>query len=208
MIRIGAPAAACLAALLMAGCSSAYPKPPGPTADDVEEYVQTMLDATWRGSGLDDSYERPQEAHGEVVDYDDWDVVMRGCMSTEGYSDRTFSWGTGQGYFLSDESGASVDDPDQQFVFYRCAIRNPLDPVSSGDVLSDAQVKYRFDFFARWTIPCLAAQGITVDEIPDPEIYLGNPEYTHWSPLWSIPFATQEEYDQIVTTCGPPEPLL
>jgi len=206
-MRVVVTVAACLGAMLISGCSAAYPTPPGPTPQQVEDYAVTMLDATWRTADLDDSYERPQEPHGEFVDREDWDVVMSGCMSTAGYPSTSFAWGTGEGYFLADDTGANIDDPYQQFVFYGCVLRNPLDPVSSGDVMSDAQVKYRFDFFARWTIPCLEAQGITIEDVPNEDVYLSSPEYVHWSPLWSIPFATQQQYEQLVMTCGPTEPL-
>ena len=205
VVRLGLSLVACLGALVISGCSSAQSLPPGPTPQQIEDYTQNMLDATWRSTALN-SQTRPEEPHGELVDREDWDPVMRGCMSTAGYNSVGFAWGTDMGYFLSDDEGAIIDDPAQQLEFYRCVNRNPMDPVSSGDVMSDAQLDYRFDFFARWTIPCLEAQGFTILDIPERDIYLSSSEYSHWSPLWSIPVSSQEEYEQLVMTCGPPEP--
>jgi len=205
MRRIGAAGAGVVAALvgavLLSGCVPAEPKPGPPTAKEVDAYVTRMLDATWASSGLDGVVERPSVKAAPVESPEKFSDDLTRCYEKAGYELRGYSWGTDQGYQLSENNDVYVDDPDKQLAFYTCLARHPADPVASGELLGDDQLTYQYAHFTGWVIPCLRASGYTLDYVPTRKEYLDG---MYWGPYSSVEGVdSPNKYTTLTTRCGP-----
>jgi len=204
-IGVAGPAlvAAAVAVLLLSGCVAASPKPSPPSEKEVDAYVSHMLDETWKSSGLDGVMERPAVKAGPVESPEEFSENLTDCYADAGYELMGYSWGSDQGYRLSESNDVYVDDPDKQLAFYVCLARHPADPVQSGELVGDAQLSYQYDHFVNWVIPCLRASGYSLDYVPSRAEFLETGGY-YWGPYSSVAnIDSPEKYDALTALCGP-----
>ncbi len=58
-----------------------------------------------------------------------------------------------------------------RLVYYTCQVMYPVDP-DEYRVLSTAQLHYLYDYYQRWTIPCIRAHGYEVHGLPSRAAFL------------------------------------
>ena len=179
--------------------------PAGPSQADIDNYVQRMLDETWINTGLSGELEQPPAVDVPPLSDDLWGDAFYACMAGLGYDLVSYSWSDGGGYQLSDANGQRVDDPDQQLAFYDCVSRNPRDPSSSGELVTLAGLEYAYDYYLRWTIPCIRAQGYTFDLMFERNEFVGDgTQNPGWSPYYSVPdLADPADFERLRAVCGP-----
>lgn len=196
------------ASAALTACTTDSQKPPGPSAVEIRDYEKRMLDATWNSTGLADrGLTQPAWIDVEFVPAEEWNTALRSCMEKAGQDDIQFSWGTDSGYTLLTSNGEVNTNRKALKSWYNCVARFPVDPVISGDLASRAQLEYIYDFYARWTIPCLSLQGYSV-QLPSRESFVSDTANRWWSPMWSTQVTTEEQYAKLLTVCGPESPDL
>ncbi|MET1045012.1 MAG: hypothetical protein ABWX59_12950, partial [Microbacteriaceae bacterium] len=179
---------AALAGLALLSACTADPPPRGPSEEEITTHTQTLLDDTWAALGLPDDL-RPDGTLAEDVEPladGDWSNAIFACIEDIGLGDVGIGWGGGHGYTISGADGETHLTTDQKVQFYECVAANPRDPVASGELLSTAQLAYVYDYYATWTMPCLAAHGITVVGVPSREDFTSDLGLYQWSPYLAI----------------------
>jgi len=183
--------------------------PGGPTDREVDAYVQNMLDATWDNSGLAESMERPAAVDVPLLTEDVWGDAFYSCMTGLGFELVSYGWSASAGYELYNSDGSRVEDPKQQLAFYECVAKNPRDPRESGELISPEALEYTYDYFSRWTIPCIEANGYIVNPIMLRDEYVAEGSGGFgWSPYMSVAELTEPlDYERLSAVCGPASPL-
>ena len=99
------------AVVVQGAFSPAISAPPeGPRQQDVDDYLQLMLDETWNNTGLSEEIEQPPAVDAPVLPVDVWGDAFYTCMAGLGYDLVSYSWSDGGGYQLSDATGEVIDD--------------------------------------------------------------------------------------------------
>ncbi len=151
--------------LLLAGCATATPVPPGATDAEADRVVAQALVHYWSSLG-------PGQANGRVVakriaftTSENWASQQVSCLIAAGLDAREVSGG-----FAIDSNGAlsNADGLDAQLT---CLAQYPVDPRTQG-FLSDAQVLYMYDYFTERLSPCLAGFGYHVPAPPRRSVYV------------------------------------
>lgn len=174
-----------IALLLLSGCTTTRPLPPAVDDAGVEEYLARQLDAEWALVGLSEA-QRPHPARVRFVSTTEFTDVMSKCVlgSTGGYR-RVLSQQT-------------ADD----LAYYYCQAQYPIDP-NEYLVLSVAQINYLYDYYIRWTIPCLESNGYLVRNVPSRMGFIRFSGY--WNPVYhegSTVDISSDEYTRLDRACG------
>lgn len=208
VIRAGALGVVVAAsAAVLSACSMTSDKPVGPTEREVAAYTDRMLDATWVGTGLEGIVDRPRVTAEQPVDRAEWATAFHSCMSAGNFGEAGTHYAPDSGYFLSEEDGRPIKNNREQLVFYTCVARNPVDPVASGELLTAAQLGYTWDYYQRWTIPCLSSKGLRVTGVPSRFSFQELGAANAWTPFDSLRTpAGPEQFDTLIEECGPLRP--
>lgn len=210
-----------IAAVPLCGCVAEPAPPVAPSSAEVSAYNQNLLDLTYASERLD-GVTSPLETSSETLPPQEWVTVLSQCTTDAGISGALFSWGS-DGYFLQLETPPT---DKQRAAFYECVALHPRDPVAAGELLSAAQLRYLWQYYSRWLIPCLSAhdEKVTV-EVPTEQQFLAHqPGDLLWSPysslertqprgyLFSLERASGQYIDpqttRLMSTCGLPFGLL
>ena len=141
--------------LLLAGCAS----PPTDTPANVELHVLQALDDAWTPDARTNT--RPATVPVRFVLPNGWGYVMQQCMVDVGYSDYTFSRADG----FSNNQRAASRTGEEGLAWYDCGKRFPEYDVAFTR-LDDGQVDALFAYYRDWLLPCLAAHGVAVENVP------------------------------------------
>ena len=163
-------------ALLLAGCSTTVPA--GPDTTELDAYTERTLEAAW--ATVPRGGPRPDVPRVRYISNAEYVPVMAQCMN---------------------EQGATGDSRAREIAWYVCQAKYPVSP-DEYRVLSDAQVDYLYDYYQRWTIPCLASHGRVVTLIARDEFV---DRGGLWNPLYSTDEAaevTDDEYATLNDQCG------
>jgi hypothetical protein len=179
-------ALAVMAALVLSGCT--VQAPPRPTDTDATELAQYRLDALWAVTGLPDS-ERPVPKSLPVAV--DTEGFVR-CMEIRDYPG--FSTDANGYSFVPLTSGMSEDEKLDWYFCYAATIGTATDDLVPTSI---AQLGYTYDYYKRQLIPCLAAHGYVVPDIPSRRAYIarmaGTDRFTlGGAPLWSPSMYVQQ----------------
>ncbi|WP_256838023.1 hypothetical protein [Ornithinimicrobium faecis] len=166
-----------------------------PGADEVNSAFPTVsledhLEGYWDELGMDG--ERPDVPLVREVDDDEWRVVRADCMTQEGFPPRVNSESAGLNWEVPAEQVDAFD-----LATYTCEAKYPrrmdyLQPYSP------EQLATIYDWFEQETIPCLAAAGYQVGEVPTLEVFRQgySPQSGFWPPdagvSGGVPIAVQE----------------
>lgn len=187
--------------VLLAGCSAHEP-PPSLSDAEREVYFEKRLDVAWINTGLDGKFERPVIA-GKVVDRFDessWES-FNSCVSELGLS----SWGSiekdGGPQFIDGTGGALI--PDVRLAVYRCFAEFPQAENQTRVMLTEAQKEYLYEYYSRWTVPCLRSNDYNLVFLPTRQEFLGIG--FNWNPYYSLEEGfDSEQYAALVELCGNP----
>jgi hypothetical protein len=138
---IRSPLVVAASVLLLAGCST--PLPAGPTDAELDAFTERSLTETWQD--YDWTGDRPEVARVRYISNAEYTPVMAACMAIQGFDSSAIGRG------LISESRA----------WFTCQAMYPVDP-HEYRVLSDAQLRYLYEYRSRWTVPCLGLHGYTV----------------------------------------------
>jgi len=201
-----ARAAAIVAAALALSACVAVP-PPGPTAEQVADYNDDILRATWITTGLSEVFPRPEVTQGDTLDIDDWLITMSECMTANGYAEYAMGYNPRTGFVLYGPSGGGLATAAMQLSFYRCAAAHPVEVVSNHQLLSPAQIDYVYDYYQQWVVPCLIAEGVMVRDPPTRQGF--HEVYGQWSPYGGVHNSIGgSEVDDLQRICGADRPAL
>ena len=207
---LAAVTAAAVAAVVLGGCGTEVQKPAGPTDAEVAAYHEAVREGTWQAARLAKSGRTPPVVVEAIeVPVELWDEAIRECMADAGF-DAIEYYSTGSpedGYTLLDRSGQAFKSRKARLAWYGCIATIQYDPVEFGELVSEAQLEYIYDYFARWTLPCLTLHGQTVT-MPPRESFVEDSAYRWWSPMWNVQTDTEEEYNVLLDACGPESPSL
>lgn len=205
------PASASLAAvallLALAGCAAA-PLPAPPTAEDAARHYELMLDRTWQTTGLSGLMDRPAVEAADPLPPDQWVKVLFNCMAESGYTLTGITSGAGSGFELANEGTEAPlrSDSALQLAFYTCLAAHPAEAPFDRQLLSGEQLDYIYDFYARWTVPCLLLNGYQMGTAISREEFIAREG--DWTPFEAlIPFDVSD-FDTSVELCGPLRPPL
>jgi hypothetical protein len=172
-----------LAVLALSGCATELPA--AADAGDVTAFLRRQLDVEWKDTGLDDA-QRPDVSRVRFISNSEFTAVMSECTieTTPGYRQ-----------VLSNAKTIA------RLVYYVCEARYPVDP-GEYVVLSTAQIDYIYDYYRRWTIPCIRAHGYDPGGIPDRKQFrlfngLWNPVYHDGANI----DLSQESYKRLAAQC-------
>lgn len=155
-------------------------------ADEVNSAFPTVsledhLEGFWDELGLDG--ERPDVPLVREVDDDEWRVVRADCMTQEGFPPRVNSESAGLNWEVPAEQVDAFD-----LATYTCEAKYPrrmdyLQPYSPEHLATI------YAWFEQETIPCLAAAGYQVGEVPTLEVFRQgySPQNGFWTPDTSVP---------------------
>lgn len=192
------------------GCASeALPTPEPMTPAESVVWTQAFIDGTWASTGLPDD-ERPQRGAGTAhTDPGEWNGALDDCLTEnlpDGENGYGASWGP-QGFALTTSSGSDETDPTKARVAYYCVLSNPPAPTAMPGVVSHSQQDYLWQYWNRWTMPCLVAHGYEVTDLPSRADAFADGSMS-WSPFFSVVIGTQNiDYqaviDRFTRQCGP-----
>lgn len=193
ILRTGAVAMLTASTVLLAGCASTAGIPPGISGTEAEVLVDAQLDSLWAGLRLPEGTVQPEVERIAWTTTDTWSSTQVGCLLGEGIAAREVSGG-----FAID----GADTPATAISQWTCLARYPVDPRGVG-YLSDAQVLYMYDYFAKRLAPCLRLLGYAVDEPPPRADYLASVrEGRFWSP-YSEAIGDSADRQRIDARCPP-----
>ena len=180
-----AVASGVLAAVLLAGCTTAVAVPPDATDAEIDAHVATQLEQYWRNilassanadGNADGNADEPDVATVAFTTPDTWSTVQTSCLQAAGLQAREISGG-----FTIDDPG-NLDATEVSLAQWTCLRQYPVDPRIAG-FLSDAQVMFMYDDFTARLAPCVAALGFDVSPAPARGQYLRLVrEGASWSP--------------------------
>lgn len=181
--RILSVVAAASVVVLLAGCSSHEP-PPSYTEAELRALLDDRVDAAWANSGLQGVVDRPVVERAEPSSEDGGQSFagFANCLAETGVD----TWGIDEkngGPVFRGASGG-VLRPDDQLVFYRCFAEFPSPENFSNVILTQEQREYLYDFYMRWTVPCLESNGYPVTYMPTRAEYLEGTQ--DWLPYYLV----------------------
>ena len=176
-------ASGALAAVLLAGCTTAVAVPPDATDAEVDAYVASQLEPYWQNilassANADGIADELDVATVAFTTPDTWSTVQTSCLQAAGLQAREISGG-----FTIDDPG-NLDATAVSLAQWTCLRQYPVDPRIAG-FLSDAQVMFMYDDFTARLAPCVAALGFDVSPPPARGQYLRLVrEGASWSPYF------------------------
>jgi hypothetical protein len=207
---LAAVAALAVATAVLSGCGATPQKPAGPTDAEIAAYHEAVREGTWQAARLAKTGRTPPVPVEAIeVPVELWDEAIRECMADAGVDEfEYYSTGSPEdGYTLLDRSGQAFTSRKARLAWYGCIATIQYDPVAFGELVSEAQLVYIYDYFVRWTIPCLTLHGQTVT-MPPRDAFVADSQYRWWSPMWNVQVDTEEEYAALLDACGPESPRL
>jgi len=202
--RVLSVVAAASLAMLLAGCSSHEP-PPSYTDAELRAYFDQRVDAAWANSGLDGVVDRPVIEPAELSpDGGQAFAGFANCLAETGVD----SWGIDErngGPVFRGSTGGALR-PEMQLVFYRCFAEHPSPQNFSNVILTDEQREYLYDFYQRWTVPCLESNGYPVSYMPTRSEYLEGTQ--DWLPYYLVDLGDNviesSDIEEMHARCGSP----
>jgi hypothetical protein len=151
--------------LLLAGCATPTPVPPGATDAEADVAVAEQLSHYWSALGPGQQRDFPQVDRIAFTTADNWASTQVTCLLAAGLGAREVSGG-----FAIDDNGplTGAEGIDAQRT---CLAEYPVDPRTQG-FLSDAQALYMYDYFTQRLTPCLELLGYDVATAPDRDLYV------------------------------------
>jgi hypothetical protein len=192
-------AAAVAVVLMLCGCTSSHPVPPGPSEADIADYLDQLSEQHWDFADLDDSIERPRVAVVRFVKPEEWGRSIANCMNEAGYAGYRAVGGG-----LESTQPAAADLPGEAIAMYTCQSQFPFDPSLYG-IVSGAQLELLYDYYARFLVPCLAVRGYDRGDPPSREAFLEMGAVGLWSPYWWVQEPDAAAYERLQRAC-PPRP--
>lgn len=163
--------------MLLAGCA-----PTGKSAPaDVELRALQRLDAAWMGEGRES---RPASRPVRFALPIGWGFLMQNCMNESGFP--AFAYSRTDGFTNGLNRASSVGR--EGLAWYRCSQDFPeFDTVYSE--LDEQRLDELYDYYVTWLIPCLAAAGAPVGDVPTREEFGNGGD---GQPGWWNPFESSE----------------
>ncbi len=164
--------------VLLSACASQPPVPMGLTDAQLEVLAQPALDSQWlQIEPYVGATERPAVDRKHFIKPDDWQQSIADCLDDKGFFGGSAMSFTADGSIL--QTGPILDETAYHLAQYTCEAEFPIDPRYFG-ALSAAQLNYLYDYYRRWTIPCLNANDYPVPVLPTRQEFLrtGNPDWT------------------------------
>jgi hypothetical protein len=188
-------------ALVLSGCVHAVEVPQGRTDEENAAAAAELLEATWRGTGLDDAV-RPTLPVFPSLDAATWFDEMTNCTADSGF--------VMSGYGIDDAltvtpifEGTQNVDESVKLDWYLCFAQGPMDPFAHDDSASLEELEYLYDYYSRWVIPCIVMNGYTFTSIPTREQFTSG-ESVGWIPYYFVTTPLEEpEYSRLLQQCGP-----
>jgi hypothetical protein len=143
--------------LLLTGCASDATPTQGQRAD-VAHYVQSRLDAEWRGDGRRD---RPPAVPTRFLLPNGWGFAMKECMVASGFT--AFDYDRSAGFTNALERTSRAGE--EGLAWYYCGTLLPTYDTIFSD-LDEAQLDELYAYYTSWLIPCLALDGYSVLNVP------------------------------------------
>jgi hypothetical protein len=187
-VRFGV-AVAFAASLTLGACST----PPAPGLDDDQIARITSQRVSLSSSSTQVNY--------TYVALIDWGGEVTVCMRDAGFD----NYNATAASFV--RGGDAEVTPLEEATLNNCLTQVQVDPVDM-NILSREQLNYIYSYFERRLVPCLAAHGITVTDLPTREKFLSmifiDDEfgYAPWSPYEGFSSSPQRIFDD----CPPSPP--
>lgn len=187
--------------LLLAGCATATPIPPGITDAEAEEVVAENLAEQWTSIYHGQAGEMPRVERVAFTTPDTWSSAQVSCLVAAGIDAAEVSGG------FSVSGDGSVPEDQIRNSQFTCLAEYPVDPRSLG-YLSAPQALYAYDYFTQRLAPCLHLLGYRTPLAPDRLAYAGQLRAgIVWTPyaLGAGPplEATPEQWEIINAKCPP-----
>ena len=164
--RLRALAAAAASLLLLAGCATPTPIPPGLTDAEADEVVAEQLAETWTAVNRGEARDMPAFERVSYTTPDTWSSAQVSCLVAAGIDASEVSGG----YMVSSDGTVSNRQiADAQMV---CLGQYPVDPRTQG-YLSDSQLLYAYDYLTERVAPCLDLLGFPSSGPPDRPAFVG-----------------------------------
>lgn len=187
------------AVLLLAGCATQPPVPPGLTDEEAGRLVLVSLaaDTALLQQQVPDASVSLQIGDELTDDWDVWLDLQVSCMEDAGFAPVSVT-----------ESGFMVGgDTDQvRAARIHCSYRFPLDPRVLG-ALSSEQAEWAWDYWDTRLIPCVQALGYRVPAVPQREEFVRNAVGRigplPWTPYLAMRVGSNEEKAAIDKACPP-----
>ena len=151
--------------LLLAGCATATPIPPGLTDAEADEVVTEHLAETWTLINRGEYREMPTFERISFTDPDTWSSAQVSCLVAAGIDATEVSGG----FSVRGGDFSQSQIADAQIT---CLGEYPVDPRAQG-YLSAPQLLYAYDYFTQRLAPCLHLLGYTTPLPPDRLAYAG-----------------------------------
>ena len=165
-----------------------------------------MLDLTWAGFALPPSLDAPPVTPGIGFERAAWGAALRSCMHDGGYPDFGYTWSNDSGYVLLTIRGQEVLERSPQLTFYFCVALHPLIPGDTGMLVSIDELNYVYNYYARWTVPCLIDHGYKLRRMLSREQFVA--VSGQWVPYWELPMYSAADHERVIGLCGPDRPPL
>lgn len=195
------PVALAVCALLLAGCSTVAAPPPGMTDAQLDDYYELQSDVMWRNTRLSDDL-RPPDAPAQVVTLEQRSELIADCMNTAGFDNYVNRRGV---LVVSTEAQSEEDTQVERLAFYSCRSGLRVQELEES-LLNPAQIDYLYNYYEQALVPCLAVNGIDVDDAPSRTQFIE--QNAGWNPYHSV---TEESWPRladgvILTECSPGPP--
>lgn len=142
---------------------------------------------------------------------DEFGRVRAQCIRDQGFeAEETFDNGVSYGQVPPEQAEAL------RRASYRCSAMYPVHPLFNQPP-SEEQLRITYDYYVEDLIPCLAAEGVAVHDIPSLERFIASYPGSLEEPLWSPYFAagigeppgpeTLAEFERLSQRCPQNPPL-
>jgi hypothetical protein len=189
------------AVLLLAGCATPTPIPPGATDAEADEVVAQALTNYWSVLGPGQERDFPKVDRIAFTTTESWASAQVTCLLAAGLTAREVSGG-----YAIDDNGplTAAEGIDAQRT---CLAQYPVDPRTQG-FLSNAQILYMYDYFTQRLAPCLELLGYDVGGAPNRDLYVNAVRSgILWSPYFDERarplLASPAQWSIINATCPP-----
>jgi hypothetical protein len=176
--------------LALSGCAPAGERIPQPTAEELSVLNEQVRDLQWQNLQFSPDSPRPNVDFEHYIDPEASDEIYSECMMEAGYP----GW-------EPNSFGAFGGPPAiERLDLYICVSRFPLHP-SRWNLFTTAQRDAIYDYYRDSLVPCLAAAGLPMSEVPSREDYLAE-SFFGWNP-YNVNFEiSNEEVAAITSKCG------
>lgn len=158
--------AAVASVLLLGGCATATPIPPGITDAEADVVVAKNLAAQWTGIYHGDASAMPAVERIAFSTPETWSSTQVSCLVAAGINASEVSGGFEVG------GDGAMSDAQVRVAQFTCFSQYPVDPRSQG-YLSPQQLLYAYDYFTHRLVPCLNLLGYSTSPPPDRLAYAG-----------------------------------